>query len=444
MREGELRLLDCELVSFKQGVDKLVVKSQISSVIKVGDKGKCQRCGGIFLLIEYSLKKDEAYCPFCIQLGRCQTDNVLNQIRGEKNLYTNYPDLLKWEGKLSQQQEVVSREICECIMNKQSLLVRGVTGSGKTEMLFLGLKLGLEQGLKIAIVAPRIDVCLELHPRLAKVFPSVPISLLYGGSNKKYGTYQFIIGTTHQLLRFHQWFDLIVVDEVDSYPLYGNRLLNYGVTQALHPKGVNIYLTATLTKELQKQVKAETLKKIVVPKRFHGYFLPVPNVLWAANWKGAVLVKGKLPYSFRKILKKTEISQTQLLIFCPSIAMVERLFIKLTGAYPNISIGFAHSRDQEREDKIMKMRQGEIRWLICTTILERGVTFPGVDVVVLGADHDVFNEASLIQIAGRCGRSREKPWGNVWFLHNGWIKTMKSCLKTIQRMNRQAKGSDYK
>ena len=50
-------------------------------------------------------------------------------------------------------------------------------------------------------------------------------------------------------------------------------------------------------------------------------------------------------------------------------------------------------------------RNKELSALVCTTLLERGITIPSVQVVVFKGDHSVFTTASLIQIFGRVGRS---------------------------------------
>ena len=51
-----------------------------------------------------------------------------------------------------------------------------VTGAGKTEMLFAVLHQTLQEG-RIALASPRVDVCLELFPRIQAVFPHEAIAL---------------------------------------------------------------------------------------------------------------------------------------------------------------------------------------------------------------------------------------------------------------------------
>ena len=43
-----------------------------------------------------------------------------------------------------------------------------------------------------------------------------------------------------------------------------------------------------------------------------------------------------------------------------------------------------HAEDPNRKEKVQKMRNKDIPLLLTTTILERGVTFPNIDVAVVG------------------------------------------------------------
>src|SRR5690606_12311869 len=57
-----------------------------------------------------------------------------------------------------------------------------------------------------------------------------------------------------------------------------------------------------------------------------------------------------------------------------------------------------HSRDPRRDEVRQAFGRGEFPVLVATTVLERGITVPGVNVMVLWADAEgVFDTASLIQ-----------------------------------------------
>ena len=72
-----------------------------------------------------------------------------------------------------------------------------------------------------------------------------------------------------------------------------------------------------------------------------------------------------------------------------------------------------------------------------TTILERGVTFPQVDVFVCMANHHLYTSSSLIQIGGRVGRSPDRPTGKLYFFHEGLSKSMLRCREEIKVMNKK-------
>lgn len=98
-----------------------------------------------------------------------------------------------------------------------------------------------------------------------------------------------------------------------------------------------------------------------------------------------------------------------------------------------------HAEDPERKEKIEKFRKGEIRLLVTTTILERGVTVPNIDVGILGAEDHIFTESALVQIAGRVGRSGKYPTGDVLYFHFGKTEEMMKALHHIEEMNEEAK-----
>ena len=79
--------------------------------------------------------------------------------------------------------------------------------------------------------------------------------------------------------------------------------------------------------------------------------------------------------------------------------------------------------------------------LVTTTILERGVTIPSLDVAVLGSEAQIFTESALVQIAGRVGRSKDDPTGDVVFYHFGKTKAMLEARRHIQYMNKEGESS---
>lgn len=406
------------------------------------EKGwQCQRCGTFEKrhLIDgpCTCGEDCFYCSICLNMGKLKKCTSLYSL-AETNAFkvmTKHP--LTWEGTLSSEQARASAAIVETWHARGKRLIWAVAGSGKTEMIFQGIaQCLLEQG-RVAIVSPRIDVCLELAPRLASAFSGVPIALLYGGTEEAYHYTQLTIATTHQLLRFKEAFDLLIVDEVDSFPFHDNAALHYGVEKARKPTGALLYLTATPPRHMQLQVQRKELEATILPARYHGYPLPEVKSIWLGDWRRAIHKKhtGSLLIKFLHQMIRGE---RRFLLFMPHIALMLELEKWVRQLYPEIPFTAVSAQDSERVAKVKGMREDKFRFLMTTTILERGVTFRDIDVFVVGAEDRVFTEASLVQIAGRVGRHKDYPTGKVWFGYYGKTRAMKGAARQIKNMNQQA------
>lgn len=392
--------------------------------------GACFRCGTPFDE-EHSLPTGALYCRACLLLGRVRTDEELYTFAAQPLDTTKS---LRWTGELTPWQERVSKGLSEAVQ-QQATLVHAVTGAGKTEMMYQTVASCLDSGGRVCLASPRIDVCLELYQRLSRDF-SCPVSILYGGSEEDGGS-PLVVATTHQLLKFYQAFDLLLIDEVDAFPYVDNPMLYHAVEQACTPDGVRVFLTATSTDELDRQVKKGSLHKLHLPRRFHGNPLVLPKKIWSDHLPKA-LAKGRLPRVLQKHLLRQRQTGYPLLLFAPEIELGQSLAKVLQDYFPQEKVGFVSSQTDNRLELVTQFRQKELTILVSTTILERGVTFPCVDVFVVEAHHRLFTSSSLIQIGGRVGRSFERPTGELLFFHRGTTRSIEKAITEIAQMNREA------
>ena len=408
----------------------------LKSMVKNDNQLRCKRC---FSPIEeeWQLPNGKHYCRACIVFGRNQEGKKLYYF-ASKEADINFP-VLKWSGKLTSYQAEVSDKLLKTYQQQKNSLVHAVTGAGKTEMIYKIVAYVLETKGRVAIASPRVDVCRELHIRLQRDF-TCSISLLHAESEPYDGS-PLVIATTHQLLKFYQSFDLIIVDEVDAFPFVGNPMLNHAVKQAKKKTGQLIYLTATSTESLEEQVRVGVLEKHHLARRFHGNPLVIPQFFWQGKLQQS-LSKQKLPRPLLRQLKKQRKSKFPLLIFFPNIAMGERFTKIIQNYFPEEKIAFVSSKSEERSEMVKKFREQDLTILVTTTILERGVTFPKVDVFVCMANHHLFTSSSLIQIGGRVGRSPERPTGKLYFFHEGLSKSILQCRQEIKAMNRKGGFDD--
>lgn len=390
----------------------------------------CKRC-----------HKTHPYCRHCIEMGRVLSCEPLYFWTGERYKWFKHTSPCSWEGKLTTAQQYASDIVTKHIANKKDLLVWAVTGAGKTEMLFQGLSYALKSGQRICIASPRADVVRELLPRLQAAFQSIHIQGLYGGSRDHDGTSQLIISTTHQLFRYQDAFDVLIIDEIDAFPFHSDTLLQYAADRAKKQDAPVIYLTATPRERQRWQIATRRLDHLFVPGRFHGQPLIIPKWVQVHSLTRD-LQAGKLPKQMQAWLKNRSLNNRQLLIFVPTIHYLHHMlppikeFMLTENLISSIHcIDSVHAEDSKRKEKVEAFREKAITVLLTTTILERGVTFPSIDVLVLHSGHHIFDEAALVQIAGRVGRSPADPFGEVLFLHNGKTNAMVRTNQSIKEMN---------
>lgn len=400
----------------------------MSSTIKQGSRLACGRCAEVMTA---HLPAGDLYCRACIQLGRvCEAEDLyyFPQAPFPQQSYLN------WSGNLTPYQQEVADQLLLAQQERANILIKAVTGAGKTEMIYRVVDQVLQAGGAVALVSPRIDVCKELYGRISRDF-SCPVSLLYGGSDP-YQRSSLVISTVHQLYRFYQAFELIIIDEVDAFPFVDNASLYHAVEQALAPTGSKVFLTATSTDQLDRQVSQGKLKEATLARRFHANPLVVPKPVWLSGLLEQ-MVKGRLPKTLLADLSKQAETGYPLLIFFPHIEMGQEFQAVLQAYFPAEAIGFVSSQTEDRAQLVEEFRAGKLRILVTTTILERGVTFPGVDVFVLWSNHRLYTKSSLVQIAGRVGRSKDRPTGLLNFYHDGLTRDIKRAIAEIKTMNQK-------
>lgn len=377
----------------------------------------------------YTIYPGLFYCPACLGLGRLTNQDYLLAYP-EQNNFSIQPSPLTWTGTLTHKQQQISQKLCQVHQQKQEHLVWVVTGSSKTEMLFAMIAQAVVQGERIALVAPRVDVCNELYPRIKAAFKAVSICLLHVQGAEIYHYTQILICTVHQLLKFRQAFDLLVLDECDSYPYVNNLMLHQAVLQALKLRHTLIYVSATPSWEYQQRIAHQQLNYSLLNRRFHGQDLPEPQfrLIYTQH-------VGKINRQLRRCLNNLAQIQQRFLLFVSIIREAELLSQLIKKQLPQLKQTFVHTNAPLRGSKIQAFREGKWQALVTTTVLERGVTFFDIDVIVWQADLPRFNTQTLIQIASRAGRSAQHSDNQVIFFAEKYTQAINQAISQIRKLN---------
>ena len=206
-----------------------------------------------------------------------ETEAVEALLRGEKPAVQTTPVCL------SPAQETAAEIARKAFSNGRTVLLHGVTGSGKTEIYLKLAQETMERGRSVLFLVPEIALSRQLEERIAAVFPDVQV--FHSGIStarrsqvaariRTSGPY-LVLGTRSSLFLPHHGLGLIIVDEEHdtSYkqeapaPRYNAResAIMLGVIQQAH------VLLGSATPSLESLYNAEIGRfiKIDLKERFH-------------------------------------------------------------------------------------------------------------------------------------------------------------------------------
>jgi len=423
---------------FLQLVKQGILSSSDAIVIDGISDSTCNRClnsdNEYFSTFRYK-GKNITYCRKCLNFGMISTETKLYRTPSKHQISPEI-GILNKDFQLSLLQERASNFTKDILSRGQLGLVWAVCGAGKTEMMFEGIALALTAGKRVCWAIPRSDVVIELAPRIKMAFPNAKVVTLHGNSEEKAEYGDIVVTTVHQMIRFYEAFDFLIIDEVDAFPYTFDEMLVRIAKRACKPDVATIYLSATPSRSDQAKIKNGTLPTCIIPARYHLYALDIPKFKWCSNFYQQV-AKSKIPERAKAWINRKIKSERRALLFVPTIdcGLKFQAVLKLR---MNLNIDFVYSNDPDRLDKIARFKEDEGQFLITTMILERGVTIPNIDVAIFAAEHEIYEESALVQISGRVGRNPKWPTGEIIYFHHGITKAMEDAKSQIINMNKLA------
>lgn len=374
---------------------------------------KCPLCGNEEeIYIGY--KNGKPYCRRCISfIGEEAKDSF------EKN----NDGYLSISYELTKEQKSVSEKVLDNYKKGIDTLIYAVCGAGKTELVYATIEYALSKKLNVGFCIPRRDVVIELAERLKSAFKNYETISIYGGHTSIL-TGDIICLTTHQLYRFVNYFDLLIVDEIDAFPFKDNYVLEAFLKRSL--RGHLVMMSATPSQTKLKEFSQPGKSVVTLFKRHHGKPIPVPNFFIAPK----IIMYIYLIYKSIQFVKEDK----PLLIFAPTIEECENLYtlIKIFAKKGY----FVHSKLKERSEIIQKFRENEYKYLVTTAVLERGVTLKNLQVIIFNASSFIYSTEALIQISGRVGRVKGATDGEIIFIAQRKTKYLIEARDTINNANK--------
>lgn len=397
--------------------------SSVNSIsVSAIENGICSRCGSRHFDFDTFGRR---FCVECAHLSKLNEDDQLYRIERTMTV-TN--QVMHFSYELSKKQRDASDFLLEKASHRESVFLHAVCGAGKTEMLFASILFFIGNGKRVCISVPRVQVVKELAKRLEVVFPKAFVKAIHQ-DQKEDENATILVASTMQLHRYYQEFDLMIVDEVDAFPLLGNEYLHRLIRRSMKENGCLVFLSATLPKLLEEWIHEDKMCIYSVDERFHGQPLDLPEIRFLPRLDKSIQ-HGELPTKIMRVL----LDNPRSFVYVPTISIAHQVQMLLSSQ--RLSSMMISSRSTDKEHVLKSFEKGTVDYLVTTTILERGVTYSNLNVIVLLADHEVFSKETLIQICGRVGRKIDAPHGNIFFFAGSITSDMKDTIQTIRQINR--------
>ncbi len=292
-------------------------------------------------------------------------------------------------------------------------LLQGDVGSGKTMVALMAMLAAVESGGQAVLMAPTEILARQHHATLARMAApaGITIDVLTGRTKGKErdaildriasGETRMVIGT-HALFQDtvnYKELTLAVVDEQHRFGVHQRlRLTAKGISPHM------LVMTATpiprtlvlaafgdmdVSKLTEKPAGRKPIQTVTIPAERTGDIV---------DRLDAALREGKKAYWICPLVEESE---------AVDVMSAEERYEGLAKRFGN-TVGLVHGRmnGAEKDAVMLAFKNGEIRLLVATTVVEVGVDVPDATIMVI--EHaERFGLAQLHQLRGRVGRGDE-------------------------------------
>ena len=310
--------------------------------------------------------------------------------------------------QLNSLKDIISDLNSEYIMNR---IIIGDVGSGKTIVAILSMYANYLSGYQSAFMAPTEILAIQHYNVIKSILPNLNISLLTGKLTLKEkkkikedllnGITDIVIGT-HAILTEDVIFKnlgLVITDEQHRF----------GVKQrdTLFNKGNNpdiLYLSATpIPRTYALTIYGDMDLSLIKDK-------PLGRKEIKTYVRDSSSIKEILSKTLEELKKGHQIYVVSPMILSndeEDLTSVEELKSKFDMAFNGkVKCEILHGKlkKEEKANIIEKYKKGDIKVLICTTVIEVGIDIPNATMIII-FDAFKFGLSTLHQLRGRVGRN---------------------------------------
>lgn len=295
-------------------------------------------------------------------------------------------------------------------------LLCGDVGYGKTEVAIRAAFKAVMDGKQVAYLVPTTLLAQQIYNLFVQRMKDYPVEIgllcrfrtptqqkkTLEGVRK--GQVDILIGT-HRILSkdiVFKNFGLLIVDEEQRFGVAHKEAL----------------------KKLKENVDVLTLTATPIPRTLHMSMVGIRDmsVLEEPPEERQPVETYVLEYNdamIREGIKKELSRGGQVFYLFNRVQGIEACARRIQAMVPEAEIAVAHGKmsEEELENVMLRMVEGEVDVLVSTTIVENGIDIPNANTLIV-EDADRLGLAQLYQIRGRVGRSRRRAYAYITYRKN--------------------------
>ncbi|MEE0866689.1 MAG: transcription-repair coupling factor, partial [Clostridia bacterium] len=318
-------------------------------------------------------------------------------------------------------------------------LLCGDVGYGKTEVAMRGAFKAVMDGYQVAYLVPTTILASQHYQNFVNRMKDFPITVRMlsrfctPSESKRTlkmlqsGECDIVVGT-HKLLAKNVCFKklgFLIVDEEQRF----------GVT---HKEKI---------KEMKKNVDVLTLSATPIPRTLHMAMIGIRDmsVLSAPPDDRYPVQTYVLEYNeavVKNAIEREIARGGQVYYLHNRVETIYKAAERISSMIPNARIGVAHGKMNETDldDVMLKVQNGEIDILVCTTIIETGLDIANVNTIIV-ENADNLGLSQLYQLRGRVGRTNRLAYAYLTYRKNKILdETAEKRLRAIREFTEFGSG----